>query len=161
MSGTLPMKELQVVIDEVKARLSDRPKLAKLFENCYPNTLATTTKILEDGSTFVFTGDIPAMWLRDSSAQVRHYIGAAKRFPEVAELIPRFAADAEAYLAGAGIAPPEPEASSRPMYDQVVNYMVLDAWDHRDAWTPGSYTENPAFRRQLNQLKLTAPGGWF
>mgnify|MGYP002675233407 CR=1 FL=1 len=87
MSGTLPMKELQVVIDEVKARLSDRPKLAKLFENCYPNTLATTTKILEDGSTFVFTGDIPAMWLRDSSAQVRHYIGAAKRFPEVAELI--------------------------------------------------------------------------
>ena len=87
MSGTLPMKELQVVIDEVKARLSHRPKLAKLFENCYPNTLATTTKILEDGSTFVFTGDIPAMWLRDSSAQVRHYIGAAKRFPEVAELI--------------------------------------------------------------------------
>lgn len=87
MSGTLPMKELQVVIDEVKARLFDRPKLAKLFENCYPNTLATTTKILEDGSTFVFTGDIPAMWLRDSSAQVRHYIGAAKRFPEVAELV--------------------------------------------------------------------------
>lgn len=81
--------------------------------------------------------------------------------PEVAELIPRFAADAEAYLAGAGIAPPEPEASSRSMYDQVVNYMVLDAWDHRDAWTPGSYTENPAFRRQLNQLKLTGGGGWF
>lgn len=81
MSGTLPMKELQVVIDEVKARLSHRPKLAKLFENCYPNTLATTTKILEDGSTFVFTGDIPAMWLRDSSAQVRHYIGAAKPVP--------------------------------------------------------------------------------
>ena len=45
MSGTLPMKELQVVIDEVKARLSDRPKLAKLFENSYPNTRATTTKI--------------------------------------------------------------------------------------------------------------------
>ena len=53
------------------------------------------------------------------------------------------------------------EASSRPMYDQVVNYMILDAWDHRDAWTPGSYTENPAFRRQLNQLKLTGGGGWF
>lgn len=87
MSNELPISELQPVIDAVRERLAGRTKLAGLFENCYPNTLATTTKILEDGSTFVFTGDIPAMWLRDSSAQVRHYIGAAKESEPLAALI--------------------------------------------------------------------------
>ena len=87
MPKSLPLEELNPVIEEVCERLKDRPKLAALFRNCYPNTMATTTKYLEDGSAFVFTGDIPAMWLRDSSAQVRHYIGAAKKSEPVAELI--------------------------------------------------------------------------
>ena len=87
MAKKLPLEALQPYMDEVAQRLADRPKLAKLFCNCYPNTMATTTKYLEDGTAFVFTGDIPAMWLRDSSAQVRHYIGAAKHSEPVAELI--------------------------------------------------------------------------
>lgn len=41
-------------------------------------------------------------------------------------------------------------------YDLVVNAMVLDAWDRRDMTeASGQVTENPAFRRLLNQLKLT------
>lgn len=87
MAKKLPLEELKPYMNEVAEKLSDRPKLAKLFLNCYPNTMATTTKYLEDGSAFVFTGDIPAMWLRDSSAQVRHYIGVAKHSEPVAELI--------------------------------------------------------------------------
>ncbi len=87
MPKSVPLSELNPVIEEVCGKLAGRPKLAELFKNCYPNTMATTTKYLEDGSAFVFTGDIPAMWLRDSSAQVRHYIGAAKRSEPVAELI--------------------------------------------------------------------------
>jgi uncharacterized protein len=50
--------------------------LAWLFENCYPNTLDTTVTLGErDGKpdTFIVTGDIAAMWLRDSSAQVWPY----------------------------------------------------------------------------------------
>lgn len=47
-----------------------RPKLAKMFEHCYPNTLSTTTTLLDDNTTYVITGDIDLMWLRDSSAQV-------------------------------------------------------------------------------------------
>ncbi len=87
MPKSVPLSELNPVIEEVCGKLAGRPKLAELFKNCYPNTMATTTKYLEDGSAFVFTGDIPAMWLRDSSAQVRHYIGAARRSEPVAELI--------------------------------------------------------------------------
>jgi meiotically up-regulated gene 157 (Mug157) protein len=53
------------------------PELAWLFENCFPNTLDTTVHYQPvDGKpdTFVITGDIDAMWLRDSTAQVWPYL---------------------------------------------------------------------------------------
>lgn len=52
--------------------------LAPLAAQCFLNTMETTVKELEDGSYFVITGDIPAMWLRDSAAQVRPYVKYAK-----------------------------------------------------------------------------------
>ncbi len=61
---TLP-KSVLSVLQEAEVKLSGHPKLLELFRNCYPNTLATTVKRLADGTVFVFTGDIPAMWLRD------------------------------------------------------------------------------------------------
>ena len=63
-------------IQRVKGELAD-PELATLFENCFPNTLDTTVDFGEvDGrpDTFVITGDIEAMWLRDSTAQVWPYL---------------------------------------------------------------------------------------
>jgi len=54
------------------------PKLAWMFSNCFPNTLDTTVQYSEDENgvpdTFVVTGDIQAMWLRDSGAQVWPYV---------------------------------------------------------------------------------------
>ncbi|CAF0782204.1 unnamed protein product [Didymodactylos carnosus] len=50
----------------------------KLFSKCYPNTLETTTTMLNDGTTYIITGDIDLMWLRDSSAQVTQYLPLAK-----------------------------------------------------------------------------------
>ena len=44
-----------------------------MFENCFPNTLDSTVEIDEDG-TFIITGDIEAMWLRDSTNQVMPYL---------------------------------------------------------------------------------------
>ncbi|AZN43553.1 glycoside hydrolase family 125 protein [Paenibacillus albus] len=58
-----------------------------MFKQCFPNTLETTTRLMEDGSTFVITGDIPAMWLRDSSAQVRPYIQLATEDEELGNVI--------------------------------------------------------------------------
>ena len=64
----------------VKSQIADA-ELAWLFENCYPNTLDTTVKFRKSNGvpdTFVITGDIDAMWLRDSSAQVWPYVPLAK-----------------------------------------------------------------------------------
>ena len=67
-----------------KAReLEDRareklPGLAPLAKQCFLNTIETTVTQLEDGSYFVITGDIPAMWLRDSAAQLKPYVPYAK-----------------------------------------------------------------------------------
>ena len=76
-------------IDKVCRRLHEmkRDDLALLFTKCYPNTLETTTKLLDDGSAFVITGDIHAMWLRDSAAQVHHYLPVAAENEELADII--------------------------------------------------------------------------
>lgn len=63
-------------------KLLKNPKLAWMFENCFPNTLDTTVHYRKrDGKddTFVYTGDIHAMWLRDSGAQVWPYVQFAKK----------------------------------------------------------------------------------
>lgn len=61
-------------LEEQCSKLEQWPDLQKLFKNCFLSTINTTTEVLEDGTSFVFTGDIHAMWLRDSSAQVSHYV---------------------------------------------------------------------------------------
>ena len=66
--------------------------------------------------------------------------------------------DAVDYLAGAGVSAPTEGSGRAAQYDQCVNALVLDAWDHRGTQTAGqALVENPAFRRRLNQLKLTEP----
>jgi meiotically up-regulated gene 157 (Mug157) protein len=66
-------------IARTKAKIGD-PELAWLFENCYPNTLDTTVHtgtLHGKPDTFIVTGDIDAMWMRDSSAQVWPYVSLA------------------------------------------------------------------------------------
>ena len=46
-------------------------KLKYMFKNAINNTFTTTIKITDRDDAFVLTGDIPAMWLRDSTAQIR------------------------------------------------------------------------------------------
>ena len=67
-------------IAEVTALLKN-PRLAWMFANCFPNTLDTTVHFGKDENgrwrTFIYTGDIHAMWLRDSGAQVWPYVQLA------------------------------------------------------------------------------------
>lgn len=66
---------VESVIEKVKAHfLQDgNPELGLLFENVFPNTLDTTV-FHSQGDTFIITGDIPAMWLRDSTNQCAPYM---------------------------------------------------------------------------------------
>lgn len=71
---------VEMKICEVQSMLENR-RLAWMFANCFPNTLDTTVHYSEDEDgtpdTFVYTGDIHAMWLRDSGAQVWPYVALA------------------------------------------------------------------------------------
>src|SRR5690349_5978106 len=71
---------VEAKIAEVRKAIAD-PELAWLFENCFPNTLDTTVRfgsVEGKPDTFVVTGDIDAMWLRDSTAQVWPYLPLAR-----------------------------------------------------------------------------------
>ena len=71
--------------------LLENPRLKWMFANCYPNTLDTTVHYGEDSEgqpdTFVYTGDIPAMWLRDSGAQVWPYVRYINEDPALKKMI--------------------------------------------------------------------------
>jgi meiotically up-regulated gene 157 (Mug157) protein len=69
----------------LKPLLEQWPGLWDMFRNCFLNTISTTVQ-QTPGDTFVITGDIPAMWLRDSTAQVLHYMRFAQE-PAVGEMI--------------------------------------------------------------------------
>lgn len=62
------------------------PALAPLAAQCYLNTIETTVKPCDNGDFFVITGDIPALWLRDSSAQLRPYAPLCKESEELREV---------------------------------------------------------------------------
>lgn len=72
-------------------KLLRNSKLAWMFTNCFPNTLDTTVHFRKgkDGKpdTFVYTGDIHAMWLRDSGAQVWPYVQLANSDPELKTML--------------------------------------------------------------------------
>lgn len=82
-------QEVERIIAEVKPQIKDK-ELAWLFENCFPNTLDTTIDFeIIDGKpdTFVITGDIDAMWLRDSTAQVWPYMPLIRKDEKLKNLV--------------------------------------------------------------------------
>ena len=82
-------KGVNKFIESAKAKIKD-PEVAWLFENCYPNTLDTTVEyelINNKPDTYVITGDIDAMWLRDSTAQITPYLPFVKEDKALALLV--------------------------------------------------------------------------
>ena len=78
------------VTEAVAAQIT-HPKLVEMFRKCFPNTLDTTVHYAEDEDgrpdTYVYTGDIPAMWLRDSGAQVWPYVAYADKDDDLRKMI--------------------------------------------------------------------------
>jgi meiotically up-regulated gene 157 (Mug157) protein len=80
---------VEATIQAAKPQIADA-EVAWMFENCFPNTLDTTVQYREVGGkpdTFVITGDIDAMWLRDSSAQVWPYLPLASKDEKLRRLL--------------------------------------------------------------------------
>jgi uncharacterized protein len=81
---TFTLTEVEDTIHSMKTMIKD-PDLSRLFENCFPNTLDTAIAwrgaanetqlegVEEQELTFITTGDINAMWLRDSANQLQSY----------------------------------------------------------------------------------------
>lgn len=79
---------LQQILKKIADSIADTivdPKLKSLFITCFMNTIETTT-IVSQQDVFVFTGDIPAMWLRDSTSQIEHYLPFVNTYPELKKL---------------------------------------------------------------------------
>ncbi len=80
---------VEKAIADTKKKIKD-PKLSWMFENCFPNTLDTTVDAgtkNDRPDTFVITGDIHAMWLRDSTAQVWPYLPLATKDDKLKRLL--------------------------------------------------------------------------
>ncbi len=81
---TFNLTDVEDAVSRIKSQVSD-PDLSRLFENAFPNTLDTAIRwhgFAANNSaeelTFVITGDINAMWLRDSSNQLQSYLSLLK-----------------------------------------------------------------------------------
>lgn len=125
---------VQKVIAEMKEKLiaAGRPALADSFEKCYPNTIETTTELNDDGTAFVFTGDIPAMWLRDSSAQVRHYLPITKHDAQMRKIVEGLIAkQAECILNDAYANAFNKEASGKCWTEDETEFKNPLAWERK------------------------------
>ncbi|MBQ9880232.1 MAG: glycoside hydrolase family 125 protein [Clostridia bacterium] len=78
------IRQAELLGEKTKKRF---PALAPLAKQCYLNTIETTVKKCDNGDHFVITGDIPALWLRDSAAQLRPYMPLCAESAELREII--------------------------------------------------------------------------
>jgi uncharacterized protein len=121
-------------IDKAAANFHDpNPQLEQLFRAGLLNTMKQTT-LEPDGTVYVSTGDIPAEWLRDSSAQVRPYLYFASD-PAVASLIRAVIARQAKYIRIDPYANAFKEDYARPIHERKYEldslaYPIILAWTY-------------------------------
>ena len=75
-----------IVDNFAQVKLADK-YAQQTFKQCLPYTLNTTVKNEPDGTTYIVTGDIPAMWVRDSCAQIYPYVYMSKDATDLQRII--------------------------------------------------------------------------
>lgn len=86
VADALPAELLDELVGSVTERTGSE-RIGQAFRRSFGNTIETTIQADDEGRPFVITGDIPAMWLRDSSAQLAPYLGLARDHAPMADLI--------------------------------------------------------------------------
>ena len=121
--------------------LLKNPRLAWMFANCYPNTLDTTVHFGKDENgdwrTFVYTGDIHAMWLRDSGAQVWPYVQLANEDKELKHML---AGVINCQFSLIAIDPYANAFNDGPKGSEwAKDRTKMDPWDHERKWEIDSH----------------------
>ncbi len=75
------------LLAEIDTFLSGNEKVRQMFRKCFFSTIERSTQWKEGKEPFVLTGDIPAMWLRDSSAEVWNYLRFVKDVPQMKRFV--------------------------------------------------------------------------
>ncbi len=79
----------KIISEEVEELIKDAKvsdKIKNMFRKCMLNTM-TTTLVQQKDSAFIITGDIPAMWLRDSAGQLRAFLNLPDKTGKVFDAI--------------------------------------------------------------------------
>lgn len=66
-------RKIDEILEKAEDVLQENQILCKMFQQWFVSTIDTSTELI-DNKTYIITGDINTMWLRDSSAQMNHYL---------------------------------------------------------------------------------------
>ena len=139
---TIPASMVSL-IERVKDTLEPNhlhAKLSDMFEGCFLNAFTTTLRPQTDGTIFVVTGDIPAMWLRDSSAQVRPYLIPARQDQSLADLLVGISGRQLEFVLHDPYANAFNESSNRHGHQQDLTTMTPLVWERKYELDSLAYT---------------------
>ena len=89
MNNEIKLEALKDLIKKIGVELSNKIEdkdLKETFYRCFIDTMETTVILPEENDAFIITGDIPAMWLRDSTSQIEHYLPFVNEYPLIREI---------------------------------------------------------------------------
>ncbi len=147
MTIALPAtEEITSLINSAAAAIvtqTQRPDAGEFFRTAMLNTWQTTLHPQPDGTIFVLTGDIPAMWLRDSSAQLRPFLALAPQSGQVQDVIAAVIARQWQYIEI------DPYANAFNAAPNAASWHAADLCDNPWVWEQKYEIDSLAFPIQL------------